>query len=126
MEKENLINKKFNKLLVIEETESRVTPKGAKVVQWICLCECGNKTIVTANNLKRGHIKSCGCLKGGNYKHNCSNNNRLYNIWSNMKQRCSNPNNRSYKDYGARNISVCDEWKKDFVNFYKWAMKNRL
>ena len=125
MRKENLKNQKFNKLLVIAETDSKITPKGEKVTQWICLCECGNKTIVSSNNLKRGHIKSCGCLKGGNIKHNCSDK-KLYHIWSNMLQRCSNPKNPSYNDYGGRGIKVCNEWKENFINFYNWAMTNRL
>ena len=29
---------------------------------WICLCDCGNQTIVTASHLLRGGTKSCGCL----------------------------------------------------------------
>lgn len=124
MKKENLKGKKFNKLIAIEEAENKITPKGKKVTQWLCLCECGNKKIVSSNNLKRGHIKSCGCIVSkGSTKHNCSNK-RIYHIYSNMIQRCTNINNKSYKDYGFRNIKVCDKWKKDFINFYNWAMKN--
>lgn len=41
-----------------------------------------------------------------------------------MKQRCSNPNEKVYSNYGGRGISVCDEWRKDFVSFYNWAMQN--
>lgn len=35
---------------------------------------------------------------------------RLYNIWTGMIQRCENPLRAKYEDYGARGISVCDEW----------------
>lgn len=49
---------------------------------------------------------------------------RLHRIWSNMKQRCANPNKRDFKYYGARGISVCEEWRQDFWNFYHWAMLN--
>lgn len=45
---------------------------------------------------------------------------RLYNIWANMKRRCSNPNSDDYKHYGARGISVCEEWN-EFTGFYSWA-----
>ena len=48
---------------------------------------------------------------------------RLYQMWDDMKQRCDNPKIRSYKNYGARGISYCDEWR-DFVPFMKWAMVN--
>ena len=41
-----------------------------------------------------------------------------------MKQRCYNPNNRSYKNYGGRGITVCQEWKEDFQTFYDWAIAN--
>lgn len=40
-----------------------------------------------------------------------------YNIWGAMKQRCYNPNNKAYQDYGGRGITVCDRWKNSFKNF---------
>lgn len=40
--------------------------------------------------------------------------------WSHMKQRCFNPNNKRYKDYGGRGIKVCDEWVNDFKSFYNY------
>lgn len=46
----------------------------------------------------------------------------LYRIWSNIKDRCYNPNNYAYKDYGGRGIKVCDEWKNDFKLFYDYMM----
>lgn len=41
-----------------------------------------------------------------------------------MIERCENPNCKAYKNYGARGIQVCDEWKNNFVSFYNWAMSN--
>lgn len=41
-----------------------------------------------------------------------------YNTWHSMLQRCNNPKNPSYENYGGRGIAVCDAWKK-FINFYK-------
>ena len=49
---------------------------------------------------------------------------RIYKIWEAMKQRCYNQNEPSYKNYGGRGISVCQEWKSDFMSFYAWAMDN--
>ena len=49
---------------------------------------------------------------------------RLYRIWSNMKNRCTNPNADNYSFYGGRGIKVCDEWRDDFVPFRAWAMAN--
>lgn len=41
-----------------------------------------------------------------------------YQVWNQMRQRCSNTNHPKYKNYGARGIKVCVEWKNSFVNFY--------
>lgn len=51
------------------------------------------------------------------------NNTRLYYAWQSMWQRCTNPNHHKYHLYGARGISVCDEWR-DFVPFARWALAN--
>lgn len=37
---------------------------------------------------------------------------QMYRIWANMRQRCTNPNNPRYKDYGARGITVCKRWDR--------------
>lgn len=49
---------------------------------------------------------------------------RLYSIWCGMKQRCYYKKAMSYKNYGARGISICDEWRHDFQAFYDWAMSH--
>lgn len=49
---------------------------------------------------------------------------RLYGVWGHMIQRCTNEHDPKYKDYGKRGISVCKEWRNDFLNFYNWAMDN--
>jgi hypothetical protein len=38
-----------------------------------------------------------------------------------MKQRCNNPRNDRYKDYGGRGIQVCDEWNENFMSFFMWS-----
>lgn len=49
---------------------------------------------------------------------------RLYRIRTGMLQRCNNPNNKDYKNYGARGITVCKEWTEDFMCFYSWSIQN--
>lgn len=49
---------------------------------------------------------------------------RLYRIWSNMKDRCSNPKNKYYNRYGGRGIKVCAEWIDNFYIFEEWAYSN--
>lgn len=47
----------------------------------------------------------------------------LYGRWNMVKQRCLNPNNNKYKDYGDRGIKVCDEWM-EYRTFKKWSLES--
>lgn len=128
-----LIGKKFGRLTVLElynklRRRNSRTGKYTYRTMYSCLCECGNKVVVEQYKLKCGHTKSCGCLRKDvsrktqtKHGHRYS---RLYVIWNNMKKRCYNPKNKSFKDYGGRGIEVCDEWKTDFSVFYTWAINN--
>lgn len=88
-----------------------------------CQCECGVIQKVNIKNLRSGSSKSCGCVNikkiiDRNTKHN-RRFTREWRIWQAMKTRCSNKNIIQYKNYGGRGIKVCDEWKNDFMSFYK-------
>lgn len=48
----------------------------------------------------------------------------LYTIWCGIKSRCYNPNTANYKYYGAKGITMCREWKNNFIAFYNWAISN--
>ena len=41
-----------------------------------------------------------------------------------MKARCYIPSCSNYEFYGGRGISVCDEWRNDFIAFRDWALAN--
>jgi hypothetical protein len=117
---------RFSSLTVIKEAES-IKPGKYKIRMIHCKCDCGNETIVRLEYLKSGHTKSCGCastkeLVKHRRTHGLSGT-RLYGIWNGMKNRCYNKNRKSFKDYGAKGIRVCDEWL-EFEPFYNWAMKN--
>jgi len=106
----NLSNKKFGRLLAVQISK-RIKNKGAF---WTCLCDCGKKTEVLSKYLSNNHVKSCGCIKTS-FKHGKSAS-LTYRVWVGMRNRCLNPNNKDYKNYGGRGIKVCDRWKK-FENF---------
>lgn len=108
-----LIGKKFKNLLVLEKIV-----KG-KHYYYECLCDCGNKVLIRADNLK--NRKSSKCIKCRNHQ---KANTRIYHIWENMKSRCYNENNPRFKNYGAKNIKVCIDWKEKFISFYNWAIQN--
>lgn len=57
----NLEGQRFGRLTVIEKAEDYISPKGHHNTQWLCQCDCGNKTVVTTNRLRSGETKSCGC-----------------------------------------------------------------
>ncbi len=87
---------------------------------WLVRCDCGTEKSVPGTALRDGSIKSCGCyrideLKGRSFRHGFSGT-PSYNIWAQMRNRCSRPNVRGYKDYGGRGIKVCERWES-FLNF---------
>ena len=49
---------------------------------------------------------------------------RLYKIFTNMKQRCCNPNDPKYVNYGGKGVKICNEWLNNFQAFNDWAMAN--
>lgn len=69
-----------------------------------------------------GHTTSCGCKKaenllGGLTRQHGASDTTEHNRWLNMIQRCENPNNPAYRDYGGRGIRVCERWRHDFSAF---------
>lgn len=48
----------------------------------------------------------------------------MYTVWCSMKERCYNKHDKSYKNYGARGITVCDDWLHSYPTFYEWAIKS--
>ena len=60
---------------------------------------------------------------GGTITHGLSKTN-LYSRWIDMKKRCYYINDKRHKNYGGRGIILCDEWKYNFLSFYKWAINN--
>jgi hypothetical protein len=119
----DLTGKKFNKLLVIKR--AGVNRDGKAL--WECLCDCGKTTVTFSYRLKSGKTASCGCLQTealirrntihgfATVGHKCSE----FNTWMNIKQRCYNPKNDRYTDWGGRGIKVCRRWlgKNGFINF---------
>lgn len=119
-----MVGRRFGRLTVIAEGQK----KGKSTNRhWICRCDCGSITKpICAASLRGGRTKSCGCihselLVARNTIHGkCRT--KLHGVWNGMKQRCLNPNNRKYKDYGGRGITVCEEWLNSFDAFYEWAI----
>ena len=125
----DLVGQKYGKLTVLSYAGKKPSGKNQNKTMWLCKCECGNQKIVAGAELRNGNTISCGCVHKKmvgdiNRKHNLAHRCRLYNVWKSMNGRCKNPNDKSYKNYGGRGISVCDEWQKDFMSFYNWSYAN--
>lgn len=121
----NIVGQQFNflKVLSIHHKKQIYLSNGTKNgfrYYYECKCICGNKCIVEGRHLIAGHTKSCGCLT---IKHNLTNT-RLFRIWSGILNRCYNPNNQKYKNYGALGIIVCEDWRTEYINFYHWAISH--
>jgi hypothetical protein len=110
----DLTGKVFGRLKVI-----RFYKRENLMTKWECLCECGNTAIIAGHNL--GRTQSCGCLqketvKRTSTKHGMGKTSEA-RCWRAAKNRCVNPKNSNYKNYGARGITMCDRWMECFENF---------
>ena len=89
---------------------------------------CGTEFKTVIHNVKNGNTKSCGCynkrIVSETHKTHGKCHTRLYTIWANIKKRTLNPKYKFFHDYGGRGITICEEWKNDFMSFYNWAMLN--
>lgn len=112
---------KYGKLKIINGIEGKTKDLHE------CICDCGAIVQVLLNSLRSGNTESCGCI----HKENLSKRRRKhlgkgtteYNSWSLMRDRCNNPNNKSYSYYGARGIRVCVEWDDFTVFLYDMGFK---
>jgi hypothetical protein len=112
---------KFGRLTVLGEAPHR-SADGR--VMWQLRCDCGTEFERTAKVVKNGNTKSCGCLaremtaarNRANATHGMSNTS-THNVWTNMKERCLNPNHKSFNRYGGRGITICQRWLDSFQNF---------
>jgi hypothetical protein len=112
------IGAKFGRLTVISEL-IRVPGKQTRVT---CRCDCGNEKTLIVGNIGLT-TRSCGCVRveatvERQTTHGLSRS-AEYNIWVLIIQRCTNPSRSAYGRYGARGISICDEWLHDFAAFYE-------
>lgn len=94
--------------------------RGNGRIRWECVCDCGRVVQIVICNLNRPNTRSCGCLR----KETTSKTKRThgmtesatYRIWTHMWQRCTNPKNKRWMQYGGRGVSVCARWES-FENF---------
>jgi hypothetical protein len=117
----DLSGKRFGRLTVVEEAEKRRMPCGSLKRMWKCVCECGIEVICQQQHLTGGRSNSCGCLHKEIARASATTHggrdHPLYDVWTEMIQRCENPRHKRYADWGGRGIRVCDRWRHSFTSF---------
>lgn len=125
----DIIGLRFGRLIVVEVV-GRYRDRDLIVR---CLCDCGNEKTTRLCHIKSGGTVSCGCYhresvirknKSQTTATHGETRTRLHRIWTNMKQRCHNEKHKAYRNYGGRGITVCDEWRNDYIAFRNWAILN--
>lgn len=111
----------FSRLTVVAPDGHHVFPSGARAAKFRCRCECGAEVSVLGRSLRSGNTKSCGCLSREvaakrEFKHGHVGS-RAYHVWSAIIQRCTNPKNPGWNNYGGRGVTVCERWL-EFAAFY--------
>lgn len=112
---------RYGRLLVLGKSPLQPTEHA----YWLCRCECGTLVSVAGGQLRKGRVRSCGCLNLDSLRarrthgKTIGGHHRVFRIWNAMKQRCHNPKQPHYERYGGRGITVCEEWRNSFEAFYR-------
>jgi hypothetical protein len=113
-----IIGQRFGRLLVVSRSSKPTKSNG---IYYNCICKCGTKTVVASTNLRKGHVRSCGCSrnragKGAGEQHGYSKT-PTYKSWNAMKSRCTNPKAARSDDYIGRGVRICTRWLNSFSAF---------
>jgi hypothetical protein len=118
----DLTDRRFGSLTAVRGVEAEPHLKTRRA-RWECRCDCGNVVRAFANNLLRGKHQGCGLHKGGNIAKTKTRHGKtgtqVYRAWRNMLNRCYNLRVKSYADYGAKGVTVCQAWRDSFDAFYR-------
>lgn len=85
----------------------------------VCKCECGIVSVVGVSEISRG----AGCQSCSMKRHGDSHT-PLHGLWHGIRDRCHRQTSKSYCNYGARGIQVCQEWRDSYEAFRDWALAN--
>lgn len=117
--REDLTGRKFTRLTVIKFDGVRGRSRF-----WECRCECGVTSYCSSDNLKRGAVKSCGCLVKDSVVEKCqthgeshTNKTKEYRAWQHIKTRCLNSKSKNYTAYGGSGVTICSEWAESYERF---------
>lgn len=90
---------------------------------WLCRCDCGVEKKVRSDHLIHSRVVSCGCFarekaiedakkgRGAVKRTHGRSSDPVYRVYRAVLQRCGDPNNVNYHNYGGRGIKVCKRWQ---------------
>ena len=115
MRARNITGQQFGRLTALYPTGER---RHGNIV-WRLRCDDGNEIEAPINRLNSGRILSCGCLRRENrFRHGDSTRDTKSPLfWHNIKERCLNPKNKGFKNYGGRGITMWPEWVNNYPAF---------
>lgn len=93
--------------------------------RWLCRCSCGKEKAQPQTVLLKGRATNClSCARSkrpSRVRRRWAATRPEYAVWSSMVQRCTNDKHAGFQHYGARGISVCDEWLRSFIAFMDYV-----
>lgn len=110
MKSEDWIGTRFGDLEIVSFEGLKEFSRGKSPI-FRFRCTCGKEIVGQKSNVHRGKWH-CGCKS--KKRHTCpqrSSSHPVYKIWIGILNRCDNPKTKSFKDYGARGIRVCERWR---------------
>jgi len=119
---QDLTGMRFGMIAVIR-FDRREKMLGSSRIFWLCKCDCGNITSVSTATLKNGTTRSCGCgvakaARTHGFAKKAGGVHPMYRAFQAMHQRCKQTSGSVHKNYMARGITVCEQWKT-FEGFKK-------
>lgn len=116
----DVVGKIFSFLTILSESITQAK-YNQRIVEAECVC--GSVKRYYLLNILYGKSKSCGCQRKTNLRHGMAGSS-LYLVYNDIKTRCFNHKSTNYRHYGGRGITMCGEWRSDFMIFYEWALES--
>jgi len=114
---------RFGKLEAVEMKHKK-SASGRLRTHWLCVCDCSGDALVDSGNLRNGNTtqcKSCADIARGaarvTHGQTSGGRSKIYNTWSHIIQRITNPKNKRFADYGGRGLDMSPEWRDSFEAF---------
>lgn len=116
----DITGQRFGSLVAVKNTFKQ---DKARSYIWLFKCDCGNYVERRLNHVSRmenkGKCKHCHIKDVGDFHrtHGVPKKNKVYVAWIHIKSRCLNHNDKSYPRYGAKGITIQEDWINDFIAF---------